>query len=113
MNTNELDRVVVAWRAASEHLSGIRDLSDVASIIGLSESTFRSLHRQTLGGSAGKHLQEVRLLTAEKLLSTTGSSISEIARQVGYAHPESFSAAFKASRGQSPGRHRRWSKQFA
>ena len=75
----------------------------VAEAIGLGESTFRSLHRNTLRGSPGKHLRGLRLSTAEKLLSTTGESIAEVSRMVGYRHPESFCTAFKAVHGQTPG----------
>ncbi len=107
------DRVSRAWDAARFHLAEMRSLGDVAGIIGLSESTFRSLHRETFDGSAGKYLKELRLSEAERLLSSTGLSVRQISKAVGYSHAESFSAAFKIRFGTSPGQFRRWSHRFA
>ena len=108
--SNQVDR---AWSLATSRLSLIRSLADVADLVGVSESAFRAQHRSWFGSSAGQYLREVRLSEAEQLLSSTGDSVSSISRQVGYGHPESFSQAFKASRGQTPLQYRRWSRRFA
>ncbi|NRB17843.1 MAG: helix-turn-helix transcriptional regulator [Rhodobacteraceae bacterium] len=107
------NRITQAWHDAANRLSTIRDLTDVADFLGLSESAFRSLHRKSFGNSAGSHLRELRLSLAERLLSTTGDSISEISRKIGYSYPESFSNAFRASRGQTPRQFRNWSRKFS
>lgn len=109
----EGSRLETAWEMAKENLSTIRTLSDVARLIGISESGFRNQHRALENGSAGKYLREIRLKRGEELLSTTGFNLSEIARQVGYQHSESFCTSFKKSRGVTPGHYRRWSKPFA
>lgn len=109
----EKSRVKRAWRNARQHLSNIRTLSDVADGIGLSESAFRRLHRQVHETSAGNHLRELRLTRAEELLVTTGLSVAKISIEVGYAHPESFSAAFSKSRKQTPATYRKLSERFA
>lgn len=106
-------RLSEAWARAEGRLDRIRTLSDVAAGIGLSESAFRARHRAETSGSAGKHLQDLRLDTAERLLATTGATVAEVARAVGYAHTESFSSAFKTSRGRTPAVYRRWCKRFA
>lgn len=108
--TTRLDR---AWSQARSNLHQIRGLTDVSVGIGLSESTFRSLHRKHRKGSAGRHLKELRLTEAERLLATTGDTISKISQSVGYAQPESFSHAFSTSRGRTPAAYRRWCKKFA
>jgi AraC-like DNA-binding protein len=105
-----LDR---AWREAAIRLSEVRSVSDVAVFAGLAESTFRSAHRNQFGSPAGKHLQQLRLSEAERYLATTGFGLTEIAALVGYAHPETLSAAFKRSRARTPGEFRRWCKRFA
>lgn len=109
----EKSRVEQAWKYARRHLSRIRTLTDVADEIGSSESAFRRAHRQVYGTSAGNHLRELRLTRAEELLVTTGFPITKISSEVGYAHPESFSAAFSKSRKQTPAVYRRLSERFA
>ena len=91
----------------------MRTLSDVAALLGVSESTFRALHRAAWHTSAGKHLRELRLSRAEELITGTGKPMSEIARAVGYQHKATLIAAFKDDRGKTPGEYRRWSNPFA
>ena len=105
-----LDR---AWRDATTKLAGVRGVADVAVFAGLAESSFRAAHRKQFGASAGKHLKSLRLAQAEGYLATTGFGLAEIARRVGYAHAETLAAAFKRSRGRTPGEYRRWCKRFA
>lgn len=107
------DRLEQAWSYAQKRLPKIRGLADVAAATGLSESTFRTLHRNKRGASAGKHLQDLRLSEAERLLATTGDTVAQVSLAVGYAHAESFSAAFNKSRGHTPAAYRRWCKRFA
>jgi len=109
----QTDRVSLAWAYARARLDKIRSLSDVAGGVGLSESTFRTLHRRANGAPAGQHLKELRLAEAERLLATTGLSVAQVARAVGYAHPESFTNAFGKSRNLSPAAYRRRCKVFA
>ncbi len=105
-----LDRV---WHEATDRLGKMRSVADVATISGQAESTFRASHRKQFGSSAGRYLQQIRLSETERYLATTGLGIAEIANLVGYAHAESLSAAFKRSRGCTPGEFRRWCRRFA
>ncbi len=110
-NTDE--RLAIAWDLAAENLRKMRTLSDVAALIGINESGFRTRHRGVWKTSAGEHLRDLRLRRAEELLATTGFNLSEIAQQIGYGHAETFSTSFRKSRGLTPGEYRRWSKPFA
>lgn len=109
----DAERVFRAWTLAAQNLGAMRSLADVAGLISLRESAFRTLHRNLHGRSAGAHLRDLRLTQAEALLATTGLTISEIAGRVGYAHAETMSAAFRRARGMTPGAYRRHSKPFA
>jgi len=106
-------RLDEAWSRAEARLAHMRGLADVAAEIGLSESSLRAMHRKRFGAPAGKHLTNLRMRTAERLLATTGMSIFEVSAAVGYAHAESFTASFSRSRGQSPNAYRRWCRRFA
>jgi len=107
------DRVDAAWERSTDRLQYVRSLSDVAAQIALSESAFRALHRREKGGSAGQHLQALRLSQAERFLSTTRMSVAQIANAVGYSHPESLIRAFQRTHSVSPGAYRRRADPFA
>ena len=106
-------RLAIAWRQAAQNLHRMRTLADVAALLGLSESTFRAMHRDALHTSAGEHLRELRLTRAEELIVSTDKSLTQIAEAVGYRHAATLSAAFRARRGKTPGEYRRWSNPFA
>ena len=112
-NTESDNRVENAWQQARRKLDRVRGLGDVAAFAGLSESAFRASHRQQMKGAAGFFLRDMRLIETERLLATTGLNLREISKMVGYRHPESLSAAFSKSRGQTPGAYRKWCRRFA
>lgn len=107
------NRLQDAWTEARQKLDQVRGIADVAAFASISQSTFRALHREQMKESAGKHLKNIRLTEAERLLATTGLGLREISRLVGYGYPESLSAAFSKSRGRTPGAYRKWCKRFA
>lgn len=107
------DRLTIAWTQAEQNLRRMRTLADVATLLGLSESALRAMHRKAWDTSAGEHLRELRLTRAEELLVSTGKPLAEIARDVGYGHASTLAAAFRQRRGKTPGQYRRWSNPFA
>ena len=80
----------ITAHAGLVHASFYNYYPDVAALIGLRESALRTLHREVHGKPAGAHLRELRLSRAEALLATTGLTLTEIARQVGYGHAETL-----------------------
>lgn len=106
-------RVDRAWTLAAQNLHLIRGLVDVAALIDLRESAFRTLHRRVHGTPAGAHLRGLRLAQTQTLLATTGLTLDEIAKRVGYGHAETLNAAFRRARGITPGAFRRHAKPFA
>jgi AraC-like DNA-binding protein len=106
-------RLAAAWRQAGQNLHRMRTLSDVAALLGVSESTLRAMHREAWHTSAGEHLRELRLTRAEELIVGTDKTLAEIAEAIGYRHAATLSAAFRERRGKTPGEYRRWSNPFA
>lgn len=106
-------RLSQAWNLATQNLGAMRSLMDVAALIDLRESALRALHRDVHGAPAGAHLRELRLSQAEALLATTGLTLTDIALRVGYSHAETLNAAFRQSRGMTPGAFRQHAKPFA
>ena len=106
-------RLAITWRQAGQNLHRMRTLADVAALLGLSESSFRAMHRKAWHTAAGEHLRELRLSRAEELIVGTNKTLGEIAAAVGYRHAATLSAAFRARRGKSPAEFRHWSNPFA
>jgi len=58
--------------------------------------------RASTGLNAQQHIHEKLIEKAKTLISTTNLSVSEIAYQLGFEHPQSFHKLFKNKTGQSP-----------
>lgn len=76
-------------------------------------SRLRARHRAACDSSAGDHLRALRLARAERLLNTTNLGVGAIARAVGYAHLETFSAAFAFRYCEPPSLYRSEFNRFA
>jgi len=60
-----------------------------------------------LGESPMNYLQQKRIQVAERLLATTGYSVSTIAASVGFASQSYFAQVFKKHYGSTPGQYRK------
>lgn len=58
--------------------------------------------RSLTGLNAQQHIHEKLIEKSKELLSTTKLTVSEVAYQLGFEHPQSFSRLFKSKTGQSP-----------
>lgn len=58
-----------------------------------------------------EHLNEIRILHAKRLLTTTGISISEISESIGYTDQSYFGKVFKKSTGHTPLEYRKKHRQ--
>jgi len=54
------------------------------------------------GQSTQQHIHDKLIEKAKEKLSTTSASVSEIAYELGFEHPQSFSKLFKTKTNQSP-----------
>ena len=79
-----------------------RNQQGIAEELGVSYSNFRKLFKEYTGLSPATYQQELRLLRAKELLSTTDLSIKEIAYRLNFESPDYFSAKFKAKMGIKP-----------
>jgi AraC family transcriptional regulator, transcriptional activator of pobA len=61
-----------------------------------------SLERKSEIESLGAHIHEKLIEKAKEKLSTTQLSVSEIAYELGFEHPQSFSKLFKSKTDLSP-----------
>jgi AraC family transcriptional activator of pobA len=82
--------------------SGIPTVQEIADQLNLSRNYLSSLLTLTTGRNTQQHIQDKLIAVAKERISTTTLSVSEIAYELGFEHPQSFSRIFKAKTGMSP-----------
>lgn len=78
-------------------ISGIPTVHSIAEQLHLSD-----MLRVQTGQTTQQHIQNRLIEKAKELLSTTSMSVSEIAYQLGFEHPQSFHRLFKSRTSLSP-----------
>lgn len=88
------------------HLGENLSLEKVASKLFLSPGYFSRLFKQKTGQTFSDYLACRRVDRAKILLATSDLQVSEIAKQIGYAEPNSFTRLFRSRAGVSPSQYR-------
>lgn len=88
------------------HLSEDISINDLCFEFKTSRSRLYAAVSTQINGGIAAYIKRKRLLTAKKLLDTTGLSTSEIAEKVGFSDHNYFSKAFKKHYGISPKQYR-------
>ena len=101
-NQQQVDMIDKARWRIRESLESELTIQQIAEELGVSYSNFRKLFKEYTGLSPATYQQELRLLRAKELLSTTDYSIKEIAYRLNFESPDYFSAKFKAKMGYKP-----------
>jgi AraC-like DNA-binding protein len=87
-------------------LHGLPSVADVAKALNVSPGYLGSLLKVLTGMNTQQHIHYKLIEKAKERLSTTSLSVSEIAYELGFEHPQSFSKLFKAKTKLSPGEFR-------
>jgi AraC family transcriptional activator of pobA len=82
--------------------TGIPSVQDIAKTLNLTPNYLSSLLKVLTGKSTQQHIQDKLIDKAKEILSTTDLSVSEIAYQLGFDYPQSFSTLFKTKTSLSP-----------
>jgi AraC-like DNA-binding protein len=101
-NQTQVNMVAKARLRIRESLESSLTIQEVAEELGVSYSNFRKLFKEYTGLSPATYQQELRLLRAKELLTTTDLSIKEIAYRLNFESPDYFSSKFKAKMGYKP-----------
>ncbi len=88
------------------HNPGQVQVSELAEMIGISRFYLTRIFQEKLHLSPKEYIFNFRLSEASRLLRSTNRTVQEIAGQMGYASPFSFSQSFKKVYGVSPARYR-------
>lgn len=81
---------------------GLPTVSYIADALNISSNYLSGLLKVQTGQSTQQHIHDKLIGKAKEKLSTTDLSVSEIAYELGFEHPQSFSKLFKAKTNQSP-----------
>jgi len=90
-----------------EHLNETLELDTLAKIARISPYYFHRLFRIYLNETVADYVKRLRLQCAAQHLQYSNSSITDIALNVGYETPSSFTKVFNQVMGQSPSRYRK------
>jgi AraC-like DNA-binding protein len=101
-NSAQVNMVNRARLRIREALESELTIQQIAEELSVSYSNFRKLFKEYTGLSPATYQQELRLLRAKELLSTTDLSIKEIAYRLNFESPDYFSAKFKSKMGCRP-----------
>lgn len=82
--------------------NGIPSVKTIAEQMNISPNYLGTLLRIHTQQNTQQHIQNKLINTAKEHLSTTTLSVSEIAYELGFEHPQSFSKLFKQKTNQSP-----------
>jgi AraC-like DNA-binding protein len=83
-------------------LKGLPSVQYMADALNISSKYLSSLLKQLTGQTTQQLIHEKLIDKAKEKLSTTELSVSEIAYQLGFEHPQSFNKLFKTKTKQSP-----------
>lgn len=107
-HSNRYDGIVrKAMRFIDEHFAENISVKDVADEVCVSESYFKSIFKKGSGYSYSEYLTRVRMEKAKELLHTTEKSVMEIALDIGFQTPNSFSSLFRREVGMSPTQYKK------
>lgn len=81
---------------------GLPTVEFIAESLHVSGSYLRGLLKTLIGQSTQQFIHEKLIEKAKEKLSTTGLTVSEIAYELGFEHPQSFSKLFKSKTNLSP-----------
>ena len=91
-----------ALEAIFERPSEPFTVESLASIAGMSRSTFAAHFNRTLGQTPMSLLRSARLRRGRELLATTNLPVAQIARSTGFSSRSNFSQAFRVAYGVDP-----------
>lgn len=100
------DRVAAVVEFIEKNLSQPLNLHDLARVVHLSPVHFSAQFRRKTGHPPMAFLRRRRMEAARALLASTGQSIEQISRNVGFDDPFHFSRAFRQMVGVSPSAYR-------
>ena len=102
ISKTDLEKVYHAHALVLERLGDPLSLSTLSLLCGLNEFKLKKYFKLVFGTTVFGMIQEERLKAARYLIREGEKNISQIAYELGYAHPQHFHRAFKKRFGLTP-----------
>ncbi len=96
-----------------ENLATDIRISDVAELVGMSESAFSRFFKKNSGNSFTDHVTKLRIGRACELLANSNLPVTDICYEVGYSNISNFNRTFLRQRGHTPSAYRRLARRRA
>jgi AraC family transcriptional regulator, transcriptional activator of pobA len=104
----KLEEVLDEYFSGEQSLiKGIPTVQYLSDKLNISPSYLSDMLRSLTGQNAQQHIHQKLIEIAKQKLSTTSLSVSEVAYELGFEHPQSFSKLFKTKTNLSPLEFRR------
>lgn len=103
-------RIVAALSAIHKPDGWKYNLADLASIAGMSRSSFAATFKNHMGQTPGDYALNWRMFKARQMLEKPGQTIDQISQVYGYGSSSAFSRAFRAVMGVNPSQLRTTSR---
>lgn len=97
-----VEKIIDDYFANELQSKGLPSVQHVADELNISPKYLSSLLKVLTGLTAQQHIHEKLIKKAKEKLSTTDLTVSEIAYELGFEHPQSFSKLFKMKTNLSP-----------
>lgn len=91
----KMEELIDTYLKSDATLSGLPTVNFFAEKLNVSPNYLSDLLKNVTGKNAQTHIQESVIDRAKELLSTTNLSVKEIAYDLGFDYPQSFSTMFK------------------
>ncbi|MCG6188491.1 helix-turn-helix domain-containing protein [Maribellus maritimus] len=100
---SELEEILTEYFNSDDLVvKGLPTVHQIAEALNISPNYLSGLLKTLTGQSTQQHIHEKLIEKAKEKLSTTNLSVSEIAYELGFEHPQSFSKLFKTKTNVSP-----------
>ena len=90
------------FKSGSLMKNGLPTVQHIAEDLNVSPTYLSAMLKVLTGQTTQQHIHDKLIEKAKEKLSTTGLSVSEIAYELGFEHPQSFSKLFKSKTNFSP-----------
>lgn len=103
----KLEQLLDEHFSSEKELSGLPTVHHLAEKLNVSPGYLSDMLRTLTGQNAQQHIHNKLIEKAKEILTTTPLSVSEIAYQLGFEYPQSFSKLFKTKTNVSPLEYRK------
>ena len=109
-NRKTLDKMKIVLKYIENNYMQKITIADIAATVDFSESHFMRYFKETMGTSFVDYLRDYRLTIASRLLTTSDSSILDIAAESGFENLSYFNRVFKQKYSMTPRQFRKESQ---